>query len=84
MGVSWERAEERYDAWRTGTPQEPRYGWDDFAAYIEANPECGWDPDDEDDLTEYIDMMNDAIGEAAADRAEARQGDDDRAYWGTL
>jgi hypothetical protein len=84
MTISFDQAQERYDAWRTSAPTEPRYGWDDFAVYIENNPDCGWDPDDEDDLTEYIDMMLDERAEAAADRADADDRDDDFSFWSGL
>lgn len=79
--TGWEKAEARYDAWRTAAPSEPRYGWAEFEDYVADNPDCGWDPNDEDDLTAFIDMMEEEDGEAAIDRYEADRDDDDRAYW---
>lgn len=86
--TSWQVAEARYDAWRTAAPSEPRYGWAEFEEYVGDNPECGWDPNDEGDLTEFIDMMErdaaEAKADAAIDRIEADRADDDRDYWGGL
>jgi len=71
-----------------GRPRDPRYGWEEFADYIEANPACGWDVDDDDHLTAFIDMMEAADEEARIERRLADQIDreraDDIAFWATL
>jgi hypothetical protein len=86
--TSWELVEAGFDAWRTAAPPEPRFGWDEFARWVDENPDTHWELDNEDHLTAFIEMMEREVEEARADatidRIEADRDDDDRDYWGGL
>ena len=85
---SWSRAWASYDSWRLSGPPEPKYDWDDFAEYVDQNPDCGWDADSESDLESYIEMREreeaEAEGERLAEAAEHERDADDRAFWDSL
>jgi hypothetical protein len=68
-----------------GRPRDPRYGWEEFADYVAAKPDCGWDVDNDDHLTAFITMMEEADDEARLHRLLADEADrqraDDLTYW---
>jgi len=73
-----------YDAWRTAGPPEPEHDWEDFERYIDEQPDCGWDPESEDDFYAYCEWRNEQRAEEIAERMTADRDDDDRAYWASL
>lgn len=86
MTLDWDKVDrDRYDGWRTATPHDFDYDYDEFCDFVDANPSAGFDAESVHDYHRWAQMMKDeddvARGEDAADRAEADRDDDDRAFW---